>query len=183
MVLTVPAGKGITHVALKAGAMWNGDVAVGSVRSLSFRKSYARPYPSLDNQWEVSDNQSMIVSITSYPLEVEGGEEFSLGVFQNTGNNVEISTSVGRTWFSIEDVTPRGVLVSGTGGGAGAVGYEQAFTDETSVSVTHNIGSLIHTITVLDSSNNVVDATVQFGENTDTVTFSESMTGTVVVIG
>jgi hypothetical protein len=77
------------------------------------------------------------------------------------------------------------IVISGTGGGGGAsVGqYTQAFTDQTAISVTHNAGSLVHFTTVLDESSFVVDAQIQYGENTDEVTLSEIMSGSVVVLG
>jgi hypothetical protein len=77
------------------------------------------------------------------------------------------------------------IVISGTGGGGGSsVGqYTQAFTDQTVISVTHNAGSLVHFTTVLDESSFVVDAQIQYGENTDEVTLSEIMSGSVVVLG
>jgi hypothetical protein len=81
-------------------------------------------------------------------------------------------------------LTVSGVPVAtGTGGGSGVTKYQQQFTDELSVSITHNIGNIIHMTTILDSSDFVIDATLQYGENTDTVTFSEAQSGSAIVMG
>jgi len=95
--------------------------------------------------------------------------------------------ATGRFVYVETDPTASGLdasgTISGTGGGSSVGQFTQAFTDQTSISVAHNVGSLVHFTTVLDESNFVVDAQIQYGENTDEVTLSEIMSGSVVVLG
>jgi hypothetical protein len=106
--------------------------------------------------------------------------------FRVQSNNTNAAT--GGAFVYVEtDPTASGLnvsgTISGTGGGSSVGQYTQAFTDQTSISVTHNAGSLVHFTTVLDESSFVVDAQIQYGENTDEVTLSEIMSGSVVVLG
>ncbi len=71
-------------------------------------------------------------------------------------------------------ITISGIITEG--------GYEQAFTDQTVVSVTHAFDSKIHATTVVDTNDKVLQAEVVFGNNADAVSFNEGQSGTVYVV-
>ncbi len=121
VVLTVPEGKGITHVVLTGQAFFEGDPDANTVRSVSFRKSYLNMVPKINVQAASMTNTTHLVQVVSHPILVADGDEFSFGAFENTGNDLDVISAGFSTWFSIEDVTPRGVLISGTGGGGSSL--------------------------------------------------------------
>ncbi len=77
------------------------------------------------------------------------------------------------------DVAGKIITISGI---TGAGGYEQSFTDQTIVSVTHNFDSKVHATTVVDSTEKVLQAEIVFGNDADAVSFNESQSGTVYVV-
>ena len=141
------------------------------------------------------------LSTSTATIPVVAGDTFRMHARQTSGITLTVDAST--TTFFIEEVKnvistddaitaasgtfTQSLTISGVpvniGSGAGVTKYQQMFTDQTSVSVTHNMGSIIHITTILDSSDFVVDATIQYGTNTDTVTFSEAQSGSAIVLG
>jgi len=124
VVLEVPAGKGITHVKLDAQVMWSGDAASGADkrRDLVFLKNFARlPAGNPEVRHPEETNQVVIHQAHSSPLPVTAGDQFSVEVGHNAAGSLDANNSILRTWFSIEDVTPR-VGATGATGPAGAGG-------------------------------------------------------------
>jgi hypothetical protein len=200
-LFTIPAG--VKKIRMSAGFQWAAN-ATGA-RLISIRSIDPGPQRIAAAQFE-SPNETAArqhqQSATTPVIDVVEGETYGiLGLQQSTGNlDIEAATA---TFMSIEVVDPgagtanhvntisgsftQSLTVSGVpvslGGGSGVTKYQQMFTDQTSVSITHNIGSIVHMTTILDTNDYVIDATLQYGENTDTVTFSETQSGSAIVMG
>jgi len=124
VVLEVPAGKGITHVKLNAQVMWSGDAASTDDRrrDLVFLKNFARlPAGNPEVRHPQQSNQVVIHQAHSSPLPVTAGDQFSVEVGHNAVGSLDANNSILRTWFSIEDVTPR-VGADGATGPQGPAG-------------------------------------------------------------
>lgn len=119
----------------------------------------------------VQDTGSTNVDIDPGALELDG----VVGILTLTpGQGVYISTD-GINYF-----TSRGI-----GGSGGGSSYSQAFVAQTTVVVTHNLGTLVVIASVYDLSGNlVIPSNLALTDaNTITVDFGIAQSGTVVVLG
>ncbi len=106
-VLTVPDGLGITHVRVSAQVMWDGDTSspiTAGRRDLLILKNYAR-LPQGNSEVRTlapGSDQIVIHQAHSAPIPVVAGDQFSVQVFHNAGADLNVRTSIGRTWIAIE---------------------------------------------------------------------------------
>jgi len=131
-------------------------------------------------------NVSTSLTVSGIPVDTTGGGGGGAALTVKEADGAPNVSNVDTIVVSNNTLTDDGggqVTIT-TGGGGGTVsGTAEVFVDQTEITVNHNLGTLLHATTVLDSTNEVVDAQIEFGENTDTVTLSQQMSGTVIVAG
>lgn len=197
--------EGVTKVRVNVTVVYQQDVSQTGYRQLWFSVNDLAPVGRGFSRMLPVGGTSDVPHVLTGVFPVQAGDVIKALTYQNSGGSLDVVTN-NSTFIQIEAVetnssfqideftavsgtfneslTVSGVPVNiGSGGGSGVTKYQQMFTDQTTVSVTHNIGSIVHMITILDDNNYVIDATIQYGENTDTVTFSESQSGSAIVMG
>lgn len=101
-----------------------------------------------------------------------------------TGPNVQLANSIGITagdcvnYDAFGNTNDAG-FPCGSGGGGGVPNYSQSFTSQTSVTLTHNLGTRNVLVQCFDGSNNlIVPSGITISDSNDVaVTFSVSQTG------
>jgi len=103
------------------------------------------------------------------------------GTLQTTGGNFTLSAPV--NFGATYGITAASFTVYGSSAQLSAY-YSQTFTNQASVTVTHNLGHY-PLVQVLDSGGNVLDPnTLTHGSvNAFTVTFIPNLTGTIIYVG
>jgi len=107
----------ITHVVLRAQMHYipSPAPAAGSSATTILNLNGSAMIPDVRDKtiWEGTNTNSIVDELISYPVPVTSGDFFEI----NTSTNDPGTLSDVRTWFSIEDATPRGGTSAGGGSG------------------------------------------------------------------
>jgi len=101
--LTVPTGKGITRVRLRATAMWSANGS--GMRAIVIQKNGSAIYVGStgEDSWNIGGIAQRQSCGTAFYIDVVDGDYFTLVASQNAGSTLTL-IGTGRTWLSIEVV-------------------------------------------------------------------------------